>query len=390
MPRATSRLTWHSVLSAWRGITRAELRTTFVLGCGLWVYQFFALSFEWTLGDAVFSFTTAQVKAFALLPAFVVADRLTGTDPDRRGVYALAVIAGAAVGAIVAVTLANFVLAPLFWGRQGISFRIGVVVYFFLDLVLLGWATVWVILDRRRARRSQARLHRAELERIAAQRRSVESDLQAMQARVEPQFLFSTLAQVKDLYGRDPTLGERMLDELIAYLRAAMPKMRETSSTVGQELELVRAYLAIVKVRLGERLRYEIEPSPGAGAMRMPPMMLLPLVDHAISDRQRDAGRRVAVHIRADRAGSRVRLRIAFDSMSVGLEGEGIAGIRERLAALYGADGVVVLHRKDTHASEAVLEIPCEPVSIRVDPKASTSDYPPLGALGPRDRSPGR
>jgi LytS/YehU family sensor histidine kinase len=132
-----------------------------------------------------------------------------------------------------------------------------------------------------------------------------------MQARVEPQFLFNTLLQVRDLYRASASRGEQMLDELIAYLRAAMPKMRDTSSTIGQELDLVRAYLGIVSLRLGERLVFEI-------------------VDSGIG-------------------------------FVPGNESERIAGIRERLSALYGADASLVLRRREASATEAVLEIRYEP-----------------------------
>ncbi len=166
--------------------------------------------------------------------------------------------------------------------------------------MLFGAGVVWVINERRRAALARARMHGAEMERIAAEKRSVESDLQAMQARVEPQFLFNTLAQVKQLYERDAPVGERMIDELIAYLRAAMPKMRDTSSTVGQEVELARAYLAIVKVRLGERLTYEIESSTAVAETRMPPMMLLPLLDYALAAVQTRFTSPVAPYSRRD------------------------------------------------------------------------------------------
>ena len=75
-------------------------------------------------------------------------------------------------------------------------------------------------------------MHAAELSRIAAERESIEADLQAMQARVEPKFLFNTLTHVKQAYAQGGTQGAGLLDALIAYLRAAMPKMRDTSSTV--------------------------------------------------------------------------------------------------------------------------------------------------------------
>ena len=103
-----------------------------------------------------------------------------------------------------------------------------------------------------------------------------------MQARVEPQFLFSTLAQVQNLYEANAATGERMLDELIAYLRAATPRMRDTSSTLAQEIELARAYLAILKVRLGDRLEYAIDIAEDSHGARMPPD------DAAADDQPRD------------------------------------------------------------------------------------------------------
>jgi LytS/YehU family sensor histidine kinase len=234
-----------------------------------------------------------------------------------------------------------------------------------LDLVLIGGAAVWVVLDRRRATRARERMQRAELDRIEAERRSVESDLQALQARVEPQFLFNTLAQVHDLYRNDAARGERMLDELIAYLRAAMPLMRDTSSTLAQELELVRAYLAIVKVRLGDRLDYATDAPAGGGEIRMPPMMLLPLVDHAIAhgiERCRAGGR---LRVVTETSGDRIALSIADSGAGFLPEGGDaqIAEIRSRLAAVYGDRATLTLRRRESAASEAVLDIPLERVA---------------------------
>ncbi len=207
-------------------------------------------------------------------------------------------------------------------------------------------------------------MHAAELERTRTAKRTLESRLQAMQARVEPQFLFNTLAQVHDLYRADRAQGERMLDELIAYLRAAMPKMRDTSSTVGQELELVRAYLGIVRLRLGKQLAFEIDAAEQRIAdARMPPMMLLPLVDHAIARHGASVPQATeSMHIRAAVVDDRIRLAIADSGVGFLPESEGqaIADIRERLAALYGDAAQLELRRVDATVSTAVLEIPLQ------------------------------
>src|SRR5205823_4894928 len=233
-----------------------------------------------------------QISGFALLLAVVVADRVTGKDPRRQAAYALAVLVGSGVGAIlVSITLKlgwnmfAWELGKLTWsiveGRV-VTFRIGYTLYVFFEWLVIGGAATYIYIDRRRARTALARMRAAELERTRTAKRVVESRLQAMQARVEPQFLFNTLAQVKQLYEQDPKVAERMLGDLIAYLHAAMPHMRDTSSTLAQEIDLARAYLHIIKVRLSDRLAFDIEVPEGAGDTRMPSMMLLPLIDHAV------------------------------------------------------------------------------------------------------------
>lgn len=364
------RLTPQIVLAALRGITGRELWTTFLLGCALFVYHLGTMGRPGggLLGDLII-FVGELIVVLPLLLALVVADQVTGKDPDRRGAYALAVVAGAAIG--LSVTGAwHFIVFPLLIRRE--SFEIKLFLALFLELVMLGGAIVWVINDRRRARRARMRMHGAELERIDAEKRSIESDLQAMQARVEPQFLFNTLAQVKRLYEQDPVLAVHMLDELIAYLRAAMPKMRDTSSTLAQEIELARAYLAIVKVRLGDRLSFEIEEPGDLGSIRMPPMMLLPLIDHAIVHGLEPLTGADSIRIRIEARDGRLLLTVADSGAGFVPEasGGGIASIRERLAALYSTRARLVLRSSEMGASEAVMEIPLERVEGEEQPPA--------------------
>jgi len=361
---APQSLTPHTVLMAWRGITRRQVLSTFALGCALYVLGTLTgiTAFTGPRGQG-FVFVATLIRAFALLLAFVVADRIVGGDAKRRWPYALAVVVGATAGTFAA---AGFLVptANYFLLQQMPYPPIAIRLYLSFDLVLVGWATVWVILDRRRAAQARARMQRAEIERIDAEKRSVESDLQALQARVEPQFLFNTLAQVRDLYRADASRGERMLDELIAYLRAAMPLMRDTSSTLAQELELVRAYVAIVKVRLDERLDCEIHAPALGSEIRMPPMMLLPLVDHAIAhgiERSRAGGR-----LRVDIETSGMHVRLSIVDSGAGFLPDGgdaqVAEIRSRLSALYGDRATLTLRRREPATSEAVLDIPLERV----------------------------
>ena len=307
--------------------------------------------------------------------AVVVADRAVDEGARPRSAYAVA-------------TLASFVLAyllrqPVILAFDSLVGHLGTpadqelpdavkrhvfwALFILPQGLVMNASAVFLYADRRAARKTATRLRSAELDRTRSSRLAFESRLQAMQARIEPQFLFNTLAQVERLHEDDPAQAGNMLDALISYLRAAMPMMRDTSSTVGREIELARAYLDIVRLRLGERLSVAIEaPLPGANDIRMPPMMLLPLIDHAVvrglepaTGASAGAG---AISIHTDVRDGRLRLLIRDSGVGFAPEtgGDGIAALRERLDALYGSSARLELRRADPRATEAVLDLPLE------------------------------
>ena len=392
-PLLPTRLTPRIVLDAWRGITRRQIGITFLLGLGLLLSRSFSVPGDpdEAIRFLAVRFFVAEIDAFALLLAVVAADRATGKGPNRRSAYAVAVVAGAAAGTVLAVTVGPTVFGLLLQWAPPTLPRVEIWLNHFWETVLPGGAVVWVINDRRRAALASARMHGAEMERIAAEKRSIESDLQAMQARVEPQFLFNTLAQVKQLYEHDAPAGERMIDELIAYLHAAMPKMRDTASTVGQEIELARAYLAIVKVRLGEKLAYEIEASPATADVRIPPMMLLPLVDHALGGVTIDSGAVRMLRIRAEIADGRVRLAVTDtgDGLPPAGRGESIADIRERLEAVYGHNATLFLQQRGGNL-DAVFDLPVEAALPSTDAAAAADARTQSESLAATRAIPGR
>jgi hypothetical protein len=317
-----------------------------------------------------------QIMAFVLLVAILMADRAVDHGAHRRRSYVVAAlggcIAGATLGDVFSLAWRSFVL-PDQWPESrpwlhGTAAYLYWPIYNVATWLLLGGFAVFFYADRRAARRTEAHLRAAELEHLRKSKIALESRLQAMQARVEPQFLFNTLSQVEHLYELDRSIGQRMLDDLIVYLRAAMPLMRSTSSTVAQELELARAYLNIVKVRLGNRLTFEIDVPEGIGDARLPPMMLLPLIDHAIVvglEKTHADGR---IRIAVEPSGKNLRL-VVVDSgagFMPGTDGGGIGAIRDRLEALYGERANLILRRRAEGATEALLHIPLE------NPRASS------------------
>ncbi len=106
--------------------------------------------------------------------------------------------------------------------------------------------------------------------------------MKRLEAQVEPHFLFNTLAHVRHAYDTDPAVAGRMLGSFCDYLHVALPNMRESTATLASELALAEAYLAIQKIRMGDRLGVHVAVADEDRVRPFPPMMLASLVENAI------------------------------------------------------------------------------------------------------------
>ena len=178
----------------------------------------------------------------------------------------------------------------------------------------------------------------AERQRDALRQRAVEAQLRILQAQIEPHFLFNTLANLRQLYRLDAAGGEQMLDHLIGYLRCAMDELRAEASTVRRELDLASHYLALMKIRMGERLAYTFTVPDALLEHPVPPAMLISLVENAIKHGLPDA-EHGQLTLTAAASEGQLRLGLADNGAglsSVGGSGVGLSNIRRRLEALYG------------------------------------------------------
>ncbi|HZT56352.1 MAG TPA: histidine kinase, partial [Burkholderiaceae bacterium] len=234
-----------------------------------------------------------------------------------------------------------------------------------LDLMLIGMLVgglaTFVHVNRRTAMTARRRQHEAEQARARARRKTLESQLQALQARVEPMFLFGTLERIRQLYRSDAAAAGAMLEDLIVYLRAALPHLRESSSTVEKEAALAQAWLDIVG-RSAQGRRVEFDIAGAAREARLPALVMLPLVQQAVGGVESGALRlRVSVAIVAGRLC--IEVSTSGGGFAAGIPGQPLLEqIDERLRALYGAgarfeagpDGGAAL------ASRAQIELPLE------------------------------
>ncbi len=195
--------------------------------------------------------------------------------------------------------------------------------------VLLWFLAVW------RAHQIEARLREQ-----AEREKAIEMARRLAAAQVEPHFLFNTLASVQHwVQVRDERAGP-LLAALTGYLRATLPLFDRPLLPAERELEAVRRYLEVMQARLGPRLAWQVDVQPAAEAALLPPGLLLTLVENAVEHgiEPQLRGGRIVLEGRVD--GGTVRFAVIDDGAGLPAElhdGDGLAGVRERLALAAGA-----------------------------------------------------
>ena len=234
----------------------------------------------------------------------------------------------------------------------------------FTGVLFAPWIAVGAMLKQRDAfAREQALAF--ELERSQLERSALDARLRLLQAQVEPHFLFNTLANVQALVDAGSPQASRVLASLIAYLRAAVPRMHDPATTLGQELQLVRAYLELMQMRMPDRLQFSLRVAPEANDMRCPPMTLLTLVENAVKHGidPGEAGGRIDIDVSIREGRCYVRVSdtgIGLQPTSDGL-GTGLSTLRERLQLTFGSDAQLRLSEVEPHGVRAELDFPARP-----------------------------
>lgn len=211
----------------------------------------------------------------------------------------------------------------------------------------------------------QQALSDAELAQLRTERRLSEAQLKTLQAQIEPHFLFNTLSTVKGLIRTDPDGAEETLQQLTALLRKSLSRSRETGTTLGQEIELVQAYLRIQQIRMGERLQFDIICPEELEPVALPPLLVQPLVENALTHgiEPAESGGALSILVASDDSNG---LRITISDTGLGLKesaptaghGTGLANVRERLSSLYGDLATLTLAPNSPTGVVASLSIP--------------------------------
>jgi sensor histidine kinase YesM len=239
-------------------------------------------------------------------------------------------------------------------GRDGMLKWIGtreqVLTSFVISLVI---SLVLAILWKRRSEQRE----RTE----AAERAAIEANLRALQAQIEPHFLFNTLANVTSLIHTKPDDAKRMLEDFIAYLRSTLAATRETRTTLGGEFEMMKNFLSILETRMGTRLEVHLDMPAELRDAIIPPMLLQPLIENAIRhglEPKLEGGR---IALKAERNGESLRISISDTGMGFAdkpSNGIGLKNVRERIDKLFGKNGGVSIEENQPCGTRVAVTIP--------------------------------
>jgi signal transduction histidine kinase len=242
----------------------------------------------------------------------------------------------------------------------------------FLDELAMLWIVASAIIKITYKGRLQAEVRAAQATETAEaeqlKRQVVEARMAAMQAQVEPHFLFNTLASIDHLIETDPPRASTMQKNLIALLRASMPTMREANAQggvrdLGREMAVIRPYIEILKVRMEERLQPEIDVPEGLHSAEFPPMMIQSLVENAIKHGLEPKPEGGKLTVRAQIVHGKLAVTVADTGLGFGRAatagtGVGLANIRERLRLLYGNKASLTVGPNEPSGTVVTVTVP--------------------------------
>jgi Histidine kinase len=209
-----------------------------------------------------------------------------------------------------------------------------------------------------------------------AQRQAAEHQLKLLESQLEPHMLFNTLANLRVLIGVDPKRAQAMLDQLIAFLRATLAGSRAAQHPLRAEFARLADYLALMQIRMGERLQTRFELPEALADLPVPPLLLQPLVENCIKHGLEPAVAGGRIDMRAARDGAMLVLSVRDTGAGLAtssVEGTkfGLVQVRERLAALYGEGASLTLgNASDAEGGTiATIRLPIVPIAASPVPR---------------------
>ena len=318
--------------------------------------QGFALNFaghSWylSLTDAVVTNVILGVEGFAIV------QMLKFYQPDRTKLYYLFLWSAALAG--ICVLIIEYILG--FFFSSNIAYlqfldntallRFGFSFLMLAFISVLGW--IWFYLQTQQKDESR----KADVEKL-----SKEAELYSLRQQLQPHFLFNSLNSINALIGSEPSKARTMVQQLSDFFRGTLGRQESHKVTLTEELEQLKLYLEIEKVRFGHRLKTEVFMDEKTIEHMIPSLLLQPIVENAIKFGLYDVTGDVLISIQADAVDGDLRICVEnpYDPETTPSKkgvGFGLSSIERRLYLLYGRSDLVTIH-KENSKFRTCLQIP--------------------------------
>lgn len=311
---------------------------------------------NWPLDEILLGWFDAVRDAVVVACMIALAVAWVTAAPARRVAVRALLLGGAIVGGAVA---GHLVLTLLAGDGPAATLALAAPVarWSLVAASVAGIHYTW-----QRARDADAAVADAELQLLQAEHQAAQVHLQTLRGQIEPHFLFNTLATVRRLQHTEPAEGAQLLAHFLDYLRLTLPARSTERGRLGDEIDLVRAYLGVVAVRMSGRLRIEWDVAESLGDLEFPPLVVATLVENAIRHGLAPLPGPGTLHIGARREAGGLEVVVA--DTGVGFSGQGgsgigLANIRARLRTAYGAAASLRLEGNAPGGVRAVVRLPC-------------------------------
>jgi two-component system, LytTR family, sensor kinase len=194
-----------------------------------------------------------------------------------------------------------------------------------------------------------------------------DAELTAIKAQLRPHFLFNALNSILALMDHDPDEAREMLTRLSSLLHSVFDRLEEPLVSLDRELETVRDYLDIERIRFGDRMSFSIDADAAAKTAPVPPFLLQPIVENAVKHGIEPFARQGSVRVRGQLEGQRLRLSVADSGPGINGaamvrpgHGRGMALTVRRLQTVYGSDRATLSTARDADGFVVTLDLPLD------------------------------
>jgi sensor histidine kinase YesM len=317
----------------------------------------FVLSLSSPTTYFVVSFIISQ--SFGLTTCSIILLMFRIFKPRRWLTLILTTFTAVIAGSIIGLNISFYILEKTF--SITLNWPMKHILKIILSAVMFSSAALYFFITKSRLRHRNEMIEREKTRRLAVEKESLSANLRMLQAQIEPHFLFNTLSNIVSLIDTQPDKGKSMLLDLTKYLRTSLSRTLPEKTTLDQEMAMIKAYLNIQKIRMDERLNFQVDVPENLRQHSFPPMLLQPLVENAVKhglEPKVDGGN---ILISATQENNILRIEVADTGMGFSdfnKPGVGITNVRERLALLFGEKGRLVIEENKPHGVRATIEVP--------------------------------